>query len=91
MSLWSQSRLIDIMSNNDLSLVAEDFPEQDIEKLNLFPEEKEKWSKKRIAAGYRTCRCRFSCDHRRDHAGVQKARYLKEGSVTAARMTGHPA
>ncbi|HIR76743.1 MAG TPA: hypothetical protein IAB97_07540 [Candidatus Choladousia intestinipullorum] len=50
MSLWSQSRLIDIMSNIDLSLVAEDFPEQDIEKLNLFPEEKEKWSKKRIAA-----------------------------------------
>lgn len=50
MSLWSQSRLIDIMSNIDLSLVAEDFPEQDIEQLELFPEEKEKWSKKRIAA-----------------------------------------
>lgn len=49
MSLWSQYRLIDIMSNIDLSLVEEDFPEGDLDNLELFPEKKNKWNKRRIA------------------------------------------
>lgn len=49
MNLWSQYRLIDIMSGIDLSLVEENIPEGDLEHLDLFPEAKDKWSKKRIA------------------------------------------
>ena len=49
MSLWSQYRLIDIMSNIDMSLVEENIPEGDLDNLKLFPEGKDKWSKKRVA------------------------------------------
>lgn len=48
MSLWSQYRMIDIMSQIDLSLVEEDVPEGDLDNLNLFPEKK-KWSTKKKA------------------------------------------
>ncbi|MDO4322875.1 MAG: hypothetical protein Q4C61_10145 [Lachnospiraceae bacterium] len=49
MSLWSQYRLIDIMSNIDISLVEEEIPEGDLDNLNLFPEPRDRWSRKRIA------------------------------------------
>lgn len=49
MSLWSQYRLIDIMSNIDLALVEENIPEGDLDNLNLFPETGDKRNKKRIA------------------------------------------
>lgn len=39
MSLWSQSRLIDIMSSIDIALVAEDIPEQDLEREKLSLQE----------------------------------------------------
>lgn len=48
MSLWSQYRLIDILSEIDMSLVEEEFPEGDLENPELFPEKK-RWSKRRIA------------------------------------------
>lgn len=49
MSLWSQYRLIDIMSNIDVSLVEEEIPEGDLDRVKLFPEAEEKSGKRRIA------------------------------------------
>lgn len=51
MSQWNQYRLIDILSNIDLSLVEEEVPEGDLENLELFPQEQEKKlrQKRRIA------------------------------------------
>ena len=48
MSLWSQYRLIDIMSHIDMSLVEEELPEGDLDNLELFPEHT-RWNKKKIA------------------------------------------
>ena len=36
MSSWSQYRMMDIMSQIDLALVAEDIPEGDLDKPELF-------------------------------------------------------
>lgn len=49
MSLWSQSRLIDIMRNIDLSLVEEEFPEGDLERPEVCPERKPARNRKKIA------------------------------------------
>jgi hypothetical protein len=49
MNLWSQYRLIDIMSNIDLSLVEEEIPEGDLDNMNLFPETGNRWNRKKIA------------------------------------------
>lgn len=49
MSLWNQYRLIDIMSNIDMALVEEDFPEGDLDNLELFPKKKNKWNKRKVA------------------------------------------
>ena len=49
MSQWSEYRMIDIMSKIDLSLLEEDFPEEDLNNPELYTEEKAKWSKSRIA------------------------------------------
>lgn len=49
MSFWSEYRLIDILSRIDLSLVEEGFPEGDLENPELFPDEKQKKSRARVA------------------------------------------
>ena len=48
MSLWSQYRLIDILTHMDMALVEEEFPEGDLDNLELFPESR-KWDKKKVA------------------------------------------
>ena len=48
MKLWSQYRLINIMSNIDMSLVEEELPEGDLDNLELFPEGSRS-NKKKIA------------------------------------------
>lgn len=49
MNRLNQYRLIDIMSHIDMSLVEEDFPEGDLDKLELFPQEKKGGLGKKIA------------------------------------------
>ena len=49
MSLWSQCRMIDILSHVDLSLVEEELPEGDLENPELFPESRNRWSIKKAA------------------------------------------
>lgn len=49
MSLWSEYRLMNIMSNIDISLLDEDYPDRDVDNPALFTEEKAKRKKSRIA------------------------------------------
>ncbi len=49
MSLWSSYRLIDMMSQIDLSLLEEIALEQDLERFETSSETGRKWSGKRIA------------------------------------------
>lgn len=49
MSLWSSYRLIDMMSQIDLSFLEEIALESDLDRLELSSETKRKWSGKRIA------------------------------------------
>ena len=49
MSLWRQARLIDIFSQMDMELAADEIPEGDIQKEELLPYTKPKRNKKRIA------------------------------------------
>lgn len=62
MSLWSQYRMMDIMSQMDLAQVAEDIPECDLENQELFerynlnleklvPERKNRWKKIAVLSG----------------------------------------
>lgn len=48
MSLWSQCRMIDILTHIDMELVEEEFPEGDLDNLELSPESR-KWDKKKVA------------------------------------------
>ena len=47
MSLWSQARLIDIMSQIDMELAAEEIPEGDLEKVEFPAEHKNSWNKRK--------------------------------------------
>lgn len=50
MSLWSQCRLIDILSHIDLPLVEEEFPEGDLDNAELCPDEdRNRRGRRRIA------------------------------------------
>ena len=62
MSSWSQYRMMDIMRQIDLALVAEDIPEGDLDKPELFekygldaeklvPEKKNRWKKIALLSG----------------------------------------
>ncbi len=53
MRAWNQYCLVDIFSQMDPSLLEEEFLEGDLEQLdekNLWPEAKQRWSGKKIAA-----------------------------------------
>ena len=47
---WNQYCLIDIFSQIDPSMLEEEFLEEDLDKVDLWQTEKQKWSKKKIAA-----------------------------------------
>lgn len=49
MSKWNQSRLIDIFSNIDISLLESEMIDADLENVELLEHKKEKWGKKKIA------------------------------------------
>jgi hypothetical protein len=50
MSRWNDSRLVDLMSLMDVSLLEEDYPETDMEIRTSVERIKQSWTKKKIAA-----------------------------------------
>lgn len=49
MSLWSQSRLIDILTHIDMSLIDDELPEGDLDNSDLFSESRSRWNRRRVA------------------------------------------
>lgn len=49
MSLWSEYRLMELMRHIDISLLEEDYPDEDVDNPMLFQEEIPKRKKSRLA------------------------------------------